>query len=38
MKSALGMLKEFDDELKAVKDDDLPKTCVDRFVKRASGL
>ncbi len=37
MKSALGMLKEFDDELKAVKDEDLPKTFVDRFVKKAAG-
>ena len=37
MKSALGMLKEFDEELKAVKDEDLPKTFVDRFVKKAAG-
>ncbi|MSP48562.1 MAG: transporter substrate-binding domain-containing protein [Alphaproteobacteria bacterium] len=37
MKSALGMLKEFDDELKTVKDEDLPKTFVDRFVKKAAG-
>ena len=37
MKSALGMLKEFDEELKGVKDEDLPKTFVDRFVKKAAG-
>jgi NitT/TauT family transport system substrate-binding protein len=37
MKSALGMLKEFDDELKNVKDEDLPKTFVDRFAKKAAG-
>jgi NitT/TauT family transport system substrate-binding protein len=37
MKSALGMLKEFDAELKDVKDSDLPKTFVDRFVKKAAG-
>jgi NitT/TauT family transport system substrate-binding protein len=37
MKSALGMLKEFDDELKNVKDEDLPKTFVDRFARRAAG-
>ncbi|MBM3548461.1 MAG: transporter substrate-binding domain-containing protein [Alphaproteobacteria bacterium] len=37
MKSALGMLKEFDAELKNVKDEDLPKTFVDRFVKKAAG-
>ena len=37
MRSALGMLKEFDDELKAVKDEDLPKTFVDRFARRAGG-
>ncbi len=37
MKSALGMLKEFDDELKGVKDEDLPKTFVDRFAKKAAG-
>ena len=37
MKSALGMLKEFDDELKNVKDEDLPKTFVDRFARKAAG-
>lgn len=37
MKSALGMLKEFDDELKGVKDEDLPRTFVDRFAKKAAG-
>ena len=37
MKSALGMLKEFDEELKNVKDEDLPKTFVDTFVKKAAG-
>ena len=37
MKSALGMLKEFDDELKNVKDEDLPKTFVDTFAKKAAG-
>jgi NitT/TauT family transport system substrate-binding protein len=37
MKSALGMLKEFDEELKGVKDEDLPKTFVDRFAKKAAG-
>ena len=37
MKSALGMLKEFDDELKNVRDEDLPKTFVDRFAKKAAG-
>lgn len=37
MKSALGMLKEFDDELKGVKDEDLPKTFVDRFARKAAG-
>ena len=37
MKSALGMLKGFDDELKNVKDEDLPKTFVDRFARRAAG-
>lgn len=37
MKSALGMLKEFDDELKGVKDEDLPKTFVDTFAKKAAG-
>lgn len=37
MKSALGMLKEFDEELKGVKDEDLPKTFVDTFAKKAAG-
>ena len=37
MKSALGMLKEFDAELKDVKDEDLPRTFVDRFAKKAAG-
>jgi NitT/TauT family transport system substrate-binding protein len=37
MKSALGMLKEFDAELKDVKDEDLPKTFVDRFARKAAG-
>jgi NitT/TauT family transport system substrate-binding protein len=37
MKSALGMLKEFDDELKNFKDEDLPKTFVDRFARKAAG-
>jgi NitT/TauT family transport system substrate-binding protein len=37
MKSALGMLKEFDAELKDVKDEDLPRTFVDRFARKAAG-
>ena len=37
MRSALGMLKEFDAELKDVKDDDLPRTFVDRFARKAAG-
>ena len=37
MKSALGMLKEFDAELKDVKDEDLPRTFVDRFAQKAAG-
>jgi NitT/TauT family transport system substrate-binding protein len=37
MKSALGMLKEFDEELKGVADSDLPKSFVDRFVRKAAG-
>lgn len=37
MKSALGMLKQFDEELKATKEEDLPKTFVDRFVKKAAA-
>jgi len=37
MKSALGMLKQFDDELKNVKDEDLPRTFVDTFAKKAAG-
>ncbi len=37
MKSALGMLKQFDDELKNVKDEDLPKTFVDTFARKAAG-
>jgi hypothetical protein len=28
---------EFDDELKNVKDEDLPKTFVDRFARKAAG-
>jgi len=37
MKSALGMLKEFDDELKNVRDEDLPRTFVERFARKAGG-
>ena len=37
MKSALGMLKEFDAELMDVKDEDLPRTFVDRFARKAAG-
>ena len=37
MKSALGMLKEFDDELRNVRDEDLPRTFVERFARKAGG-
>jgi NitT/TauT family transport system substrate-binding protein len=37
MRSALGMLKEFDDELKNVRDEDLPRTFVERFARKAGG-
>lgn len=37
MKSALGMLKQFDDELKNVRDEDLPRTFVERFARKAGG-
>jgi len=37
MKSALDMLKQFDEELKTAKEEDLPKTFVDRFVKKAAA-
>jgi len=37
MRSALGMLQQFDAELKDVKESDLPKTFVDRFARKAGG-
>ena len=37
MKSALDMLQQFDQELKTAKVEDLPKTFVDRFVKKAAA-